>query len=89
MAKYGEYGSINDCVIAVYKSGKLHHLVIGVNPETVFLSEDYHKDGKHTLEFDYTENGAELKALIEITEKHSFRIFPSWMTEKLEKQLYN
>lgn len=53
MAKYGEYGSINDCVIAV--------------------------------EFDYTENGAELKALIEITEKHSFRIFPSWMTEKLEK----
>lgn len=89
MAKYGEYSGINDCVIAVYKSGKLQHLTANVNPETVFLDKEYCNDGTHNLEFIYTENGTELKALIEITMKHSFRVFPSWMYEQLEKQFYN
>ncbi len=83
MADYVKYSGINDCIVAVYKNGKLEHIIENVNPETVFLREDYYRDGTHILEFDYTENGTELKAKIEIVMENSFRVFPSWMKDRL------
>lgn len=83
MAVHGEYTNI-DSVIGVYKHGKLERVIENINPETVFLHEDYHREGKHFLDFDYMENGTVLKASLEIHPVNSFKIFPSWMSEKLK-----
>lgn len=87
MAKYGEYSGINDCVVAIYQKGKIKHIIENVNCETVFLHEDYHKNGIRELNFDYMENGTELTASVEITMENSFSVFPSWMKDKLEVNL--
>ena len=87
MAKHGEYSGINDCIVAIYRKGKLKNIIENVNPETVFLHEDYHKSGIRELNFDYTENGTELKASVEITMENSFSVFPSWMKDRLEANL--
>ena len=88
MAAHGEYTN-TDSVIGFYKHGKLERIIENVNPETVFLHEDYHREEKHFLDFDYTENGIILKASLEIYPMTSFRIFPSWMSEKLKDILQN
>lgn len=86
MAEYGKY-SDNRSIIARYERGKLIHIYENVIAETVFLQEDYHKSGKHIVGFDLDMNGRKIHTCFNVEEKTSFQIFPSWMKEKLEKNL--
>lgn len=86
MAEYGTYSS-NNSIVGIFRNGKLERIIENVTAETIFMHEDYSHSGAHFLDFGYTENGVELQASVEILPEHSFAIYPSWMIDKLRKNI--